>query len=119
MLKRAFHGLDKNVLRGLEKNVVLSGPSGFLGGRVLSELLSCQQQRLSLGLEPGKIILMSSSPGTLMQKLYTRFGRDKMMHVAATRVDFYTQHSVETWVDHLGSLGLEGENCVFVNLAGL
>lgn len=101
------------------KNVVLSGPSGYLGKRVLHELLCIQEQRIQLGLQPGKLVLMSSSPGTLMSRLYDKYGKDKMSHVASTRVDFYTQHNPDTWVDHLGSLGLEGEDSVFVNLAGV
>lgn len=42
-----------------------------------------------------------------------------MKTVRASRVDYYTQHDDRTWRDHLGSLGVEGENAVFVNLAGI
>ena len=54
-----------------------------------------------------------------MEKLKKRYSSCKMKHIRASRVDYYTQHCVETWMDHLGSLGLEGESCVFVNLAAI
>jgi hypothetical protein len=37
----------------------------------------------------------------------------------ASRVDYYTQHDPTVWKDNFLSLGLEGEDCVFVNLAAV
>lgn len=42
-----------------------------------------------------------------------------MRTIRASRVDYYTQHDTGAWLDQLGSLSLGGENCVFVNLAGI
>lgn len=75
------------------------------------------------GQEAGEVILLSSSPGNLMRRLKCRYGEegkhDKMRTIRASRVDYYTQHCASTWRDQLGSLGLGGENCVFINLAGV
>ena len=38
---------------------------------------------------------------------------------SASRVDYYTQHDPTVWKDNFLSLGLEGEECVFVNLAAV
>ena len=54
-----------------------------------------------------------------MDKLTKEYGPSMMSTVRASRVDYYTQHDVETWIDNLGSLKLEGDNCVFVNLAAV
>ena len=66
---------------------------------------------------------MSSSPGNLMKRLHRRYGAkgklEKMETIRASRVDYHTQHSASTWRDQLGSLGLRGEDCVFINLAGV
>jgi hypothetical protein len=51
-----------------------------------------------------------------MQRLQRKYGVEAMRTVRASRVDYYTQHDVEVWRDHLLSLNLEGEDCVFVNL---
>lgn len=84
---------------------MLSGPSGFLGNRVLDSILKVHDFRKEQGLDPGEVILLSSSPGRLMQRLYTKYGAEKMKTVRASRVDYYKQHDVETWIDQLGSLG--------------
>lgn len=54
-----------------------------------------------------------------MLRLSGIYGSQTMRTVRASRVDYYSQHDVSTWMDHLGSLSLGGENCVFVNLAGV
>jgi hypothetical protein len=54
-----------------------------------------------------------------MRRLSEKYGIEAMKTIRASRVDYYTQHDVNTWMDHLGSLSLGGENCVFVNLAGV
>jgi hypothetical protein len=53
-----------------------------------------------------------------MGKLASRYTYEQMRNIRASRVDYYTQHNVEKWHDHLGSLGLGGELCVYLNAAG-
>ena len=55
----------KDVMLSVAKTIVLSGPSGFLGSRVLDQLLLFHEQRKLANLPTGQIILLSSSPGTL------------------------------------------------------
>ena len=130
------HGGQK-ILSSRPKRIVLSGPSGFLGSRVLDSILVCRYKyavyyvelfcspqaghayRKEENLPPGEVVLMSSSPGNLMRRLKRRYGRETMATIRASRVDYYTQHSAATWRDQLGSLGLRGDDCVFVNLAGV
>lgn len=95
----------KSLLEAPAKRVILSGPSGFLGSRVLDSILGVHQLRTENNLPPGEVVLLSGSPGTLMQRLYSKYGADRMKTVRASRVDYYKQHGVETWIDHLGSLG--------------
>jgi hypothetical protein len=57
-----------------------------------------------------------------MRKLSEKYGPARMKTLRASRVDYYTQHDVKTWRDHLGSL--LGANPTklkwsFVNLAGV
>jgi len=111
------------------KRVVLSGPSGFLGSRVLDAILRVHALREQAGVPSGEVILLSSSPGNLMGRLVERYasggaddrgaGAAALRSVRASRVDYYTQHQPATWVDHLGSLGVRGPDSVFVNLAGV
>ena len=54
-----------------------------------------------------------------MHRLERKYGQEAMKTIRASRVDYYSQHDVSMWLDHLGSLNLGGENCVFVNLAGV
>lgn len=54
-----------------------------------------------------------------MKKLANRFGESAMRSIRASRVNYYSQHDTDIWRDHLGSLGLEGSDSVFVNLAAL
>jgi hypothetical protein len=110
--------LDR-LLKAEAKTIVLSGPSGYVGKRVLNFLLHLQQARLDEGRSAGKIVLLSSSPGNLMHRLYGQYGKSMMQNTAASRADYYTHHDADIWVDHLGSLGLGGKNCVFVNMAGV
>lgn len=100
------------------KQIALSGPAGFLGSRVLSSILDAHDYRRSLGLEPGEVVLLSSSPGNLMSRLIHKHGYERMSSVRATRVDYYFQHDLDSWRDQLGSLGMGGPDAVFVNLAG-
>jgi len=101
------------------KQIALSGPAGFLGSRVLSSILDAHDYRRSRGLEPGEVVLLSSSPGNLMSRLIHTHGTRRMASVRATRVDYYFQHDLDSWRDQLGSLGMGGPNAVFVNLAAL
>ena len=110
--------IGEGLLHAPPKKIVLSGPSGFLGSRVLDLILSHHALRAEHGLEPGELFLLSSSPGNLMHTLAKRYGDAGLQTIRASRVDYYTQHEVSTWVDHLGSLGVEREG-VFVNLAGI
>lgn len=107
------------IISSTPKRIVLSGPSGFLGSRVLDSILSGHAHRRQGGQAPGEVVLLSSSPGNLMRRLKTRYGMERMQTIRASRVDYYTQHSASMWRDQLGSLGLRGEDCVFVNLAGV
>lgn len=112
------HALE--VLRdAIPKQIALSGPAGFLGSRVLSSILDAHDYRRSLGLEPGEVVLLSSSPGNLMSRLISKHGYERMASVRATRVDYYFQHDLDSWRDQLGSLGMGGPDAVFVNLAAL
>eukprot|EP00808_Paulinella_micropora_P000280 g45328.t1 len=106
-------------LCGPPMRVVLSGPSGFLGRRVLDALVEVHDYRRNQGLDPGEVLLLSASPGNLMRRLQNRYGPDRLSSLRASRVDYYTQHGVDMWHDHLGSLGLGGRDCVFLNLAGV
>eukprot|EP00959_Pyramimonas_sp_CCMP1952_P007631 159240-Pyramimonas_sp.AAC.2 len=76
------------------KQIVLSGPSGFLGSRVLESILGVHKWRKSQGMEPGETVLLSSSPGNLMSRLTARYGSDALSAVRASRVDYYHQHQV-------------------------
>jgi hypothetical protein len=102
-----------NLLKAQAKTIVLSGPSGYVGKRVLNFLLHLQQARIDEGCNPGKIVLLSSSPGNLMNRLYNQYGKEMMKNCAASRADYFTHHDVDTWIDHLGSLGL-GKGIVFI-----
>lgn len=93
------------ILESPPKKIILSGPSGFLGSRVLDSILDSHALRMSFKIDPGEIILMSSSPGKLMGRLTKKYGLDTMRTIRASRVDYYSQHSIDTWRDHLGSLG--------------
>lgn len=118
ILGKAPKELVEKVLTGPAKQIVLSGPSGYLGRQVLRHLLEIQMLRKERQQETGRIILLSSSPGNLMSRLYTAHGA-QMKSVAASRVDYYTQHDEDTWIDHLGSLGLGGQDSVFINTAAV
>jgi hypothetical protein len=108
------------LLRGMPpKRIVLSGPSGFLGQRVLECMLRVHSDRINHGLKPGEVVLLSSSPGRLMERLSLKYNPSLMRTIRASRVDYYTQHDERMWQDQLLSLGLEGEDCVFVNLAAV
>lgn len=95
----------KALLDATPKKIIISGPSGFLGSRVLEAILQAHQYRAEHKVPPGEIVLLSSSPGRLMERLYRKYGAQMMKSVRASRVDYYTQHCVEAWIDHLGSLG--------------
>ena len=81
--------------------------------------LDAHEHRRDHGLEPGEVILLSSSPGHLMSRLYGRYGSKRMSTVRATRCDYYYQHDFDSWRDQLGSLGMGGPNAVFINLAAV
>jgi hypothetical protein len=127
------------LLNSAPKRIVLSGPSGFLGSRVLDNLLEIHQYRsvifshrsrctlraLSHLIVPasrtisllvyniisrldislfsiGEVVLLSSSPGTLMKRLSKHYGIQKISTVRASRVDYYSQHKISVWRNHLG-----------------
>ena len=73
------------LLEAPPKQIALSGPAGFLGSRVLQSVLDAHEHRRDHGLEPGEVILLSSSPGHLMSRLYSRYGSKRMSTVRATR----------------------------------
>ena len=87
------------------KRIVLSGPSGFLGSHVLDSILDIHDHRKQRGIEPGEVVLLSSSPGNMMKRLQSKYGLERMRTIRASRVDYFTQHETNTWRDHLGSLG--------------
>ena len=107
------------ILRAKPKMIALSGPAGFLGSRVLDAVLDAHEHRRANGLEAGEVLLLSASPGNLMSRLTKQYGHERLRGVRASRVDYYYQHDADSWQDQLGSLGMAGENSVFVNLAGL
>eukprot|EP01038_Epipyxis_sp_PR26KG_P005317 gene5317-7381_t len=109
----------QHILNAKPKKIVVSGPSGFLGTRVLDAILNAHEKRIKHNIDPGEILLLSASPGRLMERLGKRYGPEKMKTLRASRVDYYTQHDVDVWTDHLGSLGLGGDQSVFVNLAAV
>lgn len=41
----------------------------------------------------------------MMNRLNKKYGDEKMKTLRASRVDYFTQHEVDTWRDQLGSLG--------------
>ena len=93
------------VLESKARKIVLSGPSGFLGSHVLDAILEVHQLRKENALDPGEVILLSSSPGNMMKRLQAKYGPDKMKTIRASRVDYFSQHQVDPWRDQLGSLG--------------
>lgn len=93
------------VLECAPKKVILSGPSGFLGTHVLDSILDVHEARKKNNLETGEVILLSSSPGNMMKRLQAKYGEKKMKTIRASRVDYFSQHEVSTWRDHMGSLG--------------
>ena len=95
----------KALLDAQPKKIVLSGPSGFLGSKVLDSIIDIHSFREANKRKAGEVILLSSSPGKLMGRLYEKYGAAKMKTIRASRVDYYTQHDVDTWKDQLGSLG--------------
>ena len=115
--------MNAAILNATPKRIVMSGPSGFLGRRVVDELMRLHSLRREHGLEPGTLILLSGSPGRLMQRLAPRYSsseqRGKIPNLRASRVDYYTQHDVEEWINHLGSIGAGGQDSVFLNLAAV
>lgn len=56
------------------KQIALSGPAGFLGSRVLATILDAHDYRREHRLEPGEVVLLSSSPGNLMSRLTAHYG---------------------------------------------
>ena len=84
---------------------------------MLDAILDAHDHRRACGLEPGEVVLLSSSPGNLMSRLMLQHGAKRMASVRATRVDYYFQHDLDSWRDQLGSLGMGGPDAVFVNLA--
>jgi hypothetical protein len=57
-----------------------------------------------------------------MNNLSKKYGRERMRTLRASRVDYYSQHDVKTWRDHLGALLGSGPTNLgwsFVNLAGV
>ena len=109
----------EQLLYSRPKTIALSGPAGFLGSNVVESILDAHEFRRLNGCDPGELLLLSSSPGTLMARLTQEFGSHRLKTVRATRVDYYHQHDTDSWHDQLGSLGLGGCNAVFANLAGL
>lgn len=108
------------ILSASPKSIALSGPSGFLGSQVLDSILDIFLFRHENKVEPGKILLLTSSPGRLMKRLSERYGRNKMQFIRASRVDFFTQHNWNTWKDNLASLGfVDSDGLVFCNLAAI
>lgn len=87
---------SKALLECASKKIVLSGPSGFLGGRMLDSILDVYVVGKSNGEDPGEVILMSANPVNLMTRLTKKYGLVKMKTIRASCVDYYTQHDVNT-----------------------
>jgi len=101
------------------KRILISGPSGFVGSRLVDTIVQIHKYRADNGIDPGEVILLSGSPGKLMNRLSKRYGVDGLRTIKASRADYYSQHDASTWQHHLGSLGAEGRDSVFVNLAAI
>lgn len=97
---------SETILNSKAKKIVLSGPSGFLGSRVLNSIIEAQQLRIHHKQDPGEVILLSANPGNLMRRLQLKYGNEKMKTIRASRVDYFTQHNKNIWRDQLGSLGI-------------
>lgn len=62
--KTWLNAISKAVtLHQYPRKIVLSGPSGFLGKRVLKSIIELHNFRRDNGLDPGELILLSASPG--------------------------------------------------------
>ncbi len=116
-MKALIEGTSKTLLDASARKVILSGPSGFLGSKVLDTILDVHVLRHKNGINPGEVILLSSSPGRLMERLHKKYGIDRMRTVRASRVDYYTQHDVDTWIDQMGSLGKPFVVVLILNLS--
>lgn len=53
-----------------------------------------------------------------MERLAVKY-QTRTKTIRASRVDYFTQHSANEWVDQLGALGCGGPDSVFVNLAAV
>lgn len=111
--------IGPKILLEQPKKILISGPSGFVGSRLVDTLVAIHKYRSQNGVEPGELILLSASPGKLMNRLSKRYGVDGLKSIKASRADYYSQHDITTWTHHLGSLGAEGRHTVFVNLAAV
>ena len=83
------------------KRVVLSGPSGFLGSRVLDLLLQAHDHRINAGLDPGEVILLSSSPGRLMGRLSLKYPdrmKVRVTHIRPRRIRWTTSDSYQIFL---------------------
>ena len=61
--------------------MAISGPAGFLGSRVVDNILEVHAHRERAGQEPGELLLLSSSPGHLMKRLTRKYGAERMKTV--------------------------------------
>lgn len=61
--------------------MAISGPAGFLGSRVVDNILDVHEHRQAAGHEPGELLLLSSSPGHLMERLTRKYGAERMKTV--------------------------------------
>jgi hypothetical protein len=74
--------------------VAISGPAGFLGSRVVDNILDVHEHRQAAGLEPGELLLLSSSPGHLMERLTRKYGAERMKTV---RRGFHSDSEAASW----------------------
>ena len=118
-IQKFIGNIGEKLLAEGPRRILISGPSGFVGSRLVDTIVALHRYRLDNGCDPGEIILLSASPGKLMNRLSKRYGVDGLRTIKASRADYYSQHDQSTWLHHLGSLGAEGSNSIFVNLAAV
>ena len=84
----------EQLLYSRPKTIALSGPAGFLGSNVVDSILDAHEFRRANGVDPGELLLLSSSPGSLMARLTSQVGSQRLKPVRATRVDYYHQDDI-------------------------
>ena len=118
-IQKFINIVGPKLLNEKPKKILISGPSGFVGGKLIDTLVAIHQYKIQNGVEPGELILLSATPGNLMNRLSKKYGVNGLQSIKASRADYYSEHNKQNWINHLGSLGAEGRDSIFVNLAAV